>query len=391
MGELVPFEVLVAPDHLSGAGGRNRGQGVAQIAARDDRQAVLAWLARYAQSPATLASYRKEAERLLLWCVFQRQKALSDLAHEDLLGYERFLADPQPAERWVMATAQKVARSSAAWRPFAKALGPASRRQAMSILNSLFNWLVAAGYLAGNPMALGRRKATGGKPRVTRFLPREHWAEVRETIEQLPTGTARDVKHAARSRWLFSMLYIAGLRVSEICLSTMGSFFLDRDINGKERWWLEVTGKGGKERRVPATEELVAELIRYRSANALKPALPHRGDNTPLLMPVIGPVQAMARSAVHELVKDVVRRTAERLRAKGDPKFEDAARNIEQASAHWMRHTAGTHQSDRMDIKAVRDNLGHANVSTTSIYLHTEDNARHDATSAAHRIDWRVS
>jgi site-specific recombinase XerD len=389
VGELVPFEVLVAPDHLSGVGGRNRCQGVAQIAAHDDRQAVLAWLARYAQSPATLASYRKEAERLLLWCVFQRQKALSDLAHEDLLGYERFLADPQPAERWVMATAQKAARSSAAWRPFATALRPASRRQAMSILNSLFNWLVAAGYLAGNPMALGRRKATGGKARVTRFLPREHWAEVRATIEQLPSGTTRDAKQAARSRWLFSMLYIAGLRVSEICQNTMGSFSVDRDINGKERWWLEVTGKGGTQRMVPATDELVAELIRYRRANGLKPALPHRGDNTPLLLPVIGPVQPMARSAVHELVKDVVRRTAQRLRAKG-PEFEAAARNIEQVSAHWMRHTAGTHQSDRMDIKAVRDNLGHANVSTTSIYLHTEDNARHDATSAAHRLGWQA-
>jgi integrase len=357
VGELVPFEVLVAPDHLSGVGGRNRCQGVAQIAAHDDRQAVLAWLARYAQSPATLASYRKEAERLLLWCVFQRQKALSDLAHEDLLGYERFLADPQPAERWVMATAQKAARSSAAWRPFATALRPASRRQAMSILNSLFNWLVAAGYLAGNPMALGRRKATGGKARVTRFLPREHWAEVRATIEQLPSGTTRDAKQAARSRWLFSMLYIAGLRVSEICQNTMGSFSVDRDINGKERWWLEVTGKGGTQRMVPATDELVAELIRYRSANGPRPALSRRGDNTPLLLV---------------------------------PEFEAAACNIEQVSAHWMRHTAGTHQSDRMDIKAVRDNLGHANVSTTSIYLHTEDNARHDATSAAHRLGWQA-
>ena len=54
-----------ASPHLSGAHGRNRGRGLAQVAAHDDRTAVLAWLARYQDSPATLASYRKEAERLL--------------------------------------------------------------------------------------------------------------------------------------------------------------------------------------------------------------------------------------------------------------------------------------------------------------------------------------
>jgi hypothetical protein len=56
--------------------------------------------------------HRKEVERLLLWCVLQRRTALSDLAHEDLLVYQRFLADPQPAERWVMAPGQKPPRSS---------------------------------------------------------------------------------------------------------------------------------------------------------------------------------------------------------------------------------------------------------------------------------------
>ena len=108
------------PLHLSGERGRNRAQGLPQVAANDDRSAVLAWLARYKDSPATLASYRKEAERLLLWCVHQHGKALSDLTHEDFLVYESFLKDPQPVDRWVMQVAQKAPRSSPHWRPFAK-------------------------------------------------------------------------------------------------------------------------------------------------------------------------------------------------------------------------------------------------------------------------------
>jgi hypothetical protein len=73
---LIPLDQMLVPDGLSGVAGQNRATGEAQIAAADDRSAVLAWLARYIDSPATLASYRQEAERLLLWCVLQRRLAL---------------------------------------------------------------------------------------------------------------------------------------------------------------------------------------------------------------------------------------------------------------------------------------------------------------------------
>lgn len=386
LAHLEPLEGLVLPLHLSGERGRNRAQGLPQVAANDDRSAVLAWLARYKDSPATLASYRKEAERLLLWCVHQHGKALSDLTHEDFLAYESFLEDPQPVGRWVMQVAQKAPRSSPHWRPFAKPLDRQSQRQALSILNSLFNWLVQAGYLAGNPLALRRRKAVARPAKTSRFLPHEHWAQVRATIEALPTGTPRLALQAARYRWLFSLLYIGGLRISEVCNHSMGDFYWRRGSDGRERWWLEICGKGEKTRFIPATDELVSELMRYRKSNDLAP-LPREGEALPLLLPVIGGSRPMGRSAVHELVKRVFRDTATRLRALG-PDHEAAAAHVEQASAHWMRHTAGTHQSDNMDLKTVRDNLGHANIATTSIYVHTEADARHDQTSSGHRLGW---
>ena len=387
-GQLAPLESLALPVELSGERGRNRASGLAQVTANDDRSAVLAWLARYQNSPATLASYRKEAERLLLWSVLQHGKAMSDLTHEDFLVYEHFLGNPQPADRWVMQVAQKAPRSSIHWRPFAKALDPQSQRQALSILNSLFNWLVQAGYLAGNPLALRRRKTVRRAIQTSRFLPHEHWAQVKATIESLPTDTPRLAKQAARYRWLFSLLYIGGLRISEVCSSSMGDFYWRRGVDGRERWWLEVQGKGEKQRLIPATDELISELMRYRKANDLA-ALPRPGEDLPLLLPMIGSTKPMARSAVHELVKEVFRRAGESVRAKG-PEFEAAALHLEQASAHWLRHTAGTHQSDGMDLKMVRDNLGHANISTTSIYMHTEDDARHDQTSSAHKIGWSI-
>lgn len=387
--EIATIDQIDVPAALDGRLGRNRGVGRTQISADDDRSAVLAWLARYIDSSATLASYRKESERLLLWCVLQHQVALSDLTHEDMLVYQRFLANPEPAPRWVMAAGQKPSRSSSSWRPFAGPLSPSSVRQALSIINSLFSWLVEAGYLAGNPLALARRKRLHRAPRVTRFLPVAHWQEVRRTIESLDASTERARAHAARARWLFSLLYIGGLRVSEVTDGMMANFFCRRGVDGTERWWLEATGKGEKTRLIPATAELMSELMHYRRSSGLSP-LPVHDEITPLLLPLIGPVKPMARTAVHEIVKAIMRATAERLRLTGKADAEAAAAHIEQASTHWMRHTAGTHQSDHVDLKVVRDNLGHANIATTSIYVHAEDDARHDATSVAHRAGWAV-
>ena len=387
--DLLPFDAFEVPSDLSGSLGSNRARGRSQIAAIDDRSAVLAWLARFTDSPATLASYRKESERLLLWCVLQQRRALSDLTHEDLLLYQRFLARPEPTERWVMAPGAKQPRNSPLWRPFAGPLSASSQRQALSILNGLFNWLVEAGYLMGNPLALSRRKAAPKAARLSRFLPHEHWQEVKTTISDMATGSGREAARAARTRWLFSLLYLGGVRVTEACSTTMAGFFSRRSQDGRERWWLEVTGKGGKTRLVPATDELMAELMRYRRACELSP-LPGAGDASPLLRSLIGEPKALARSAVHEIVKEVARETAVRLRAR-DPANESAAAHIEKASTHWLRHTAGSHQSDRMDLKVVRDNLGHSNIATTSIYVHSEDDARHDATNQGHRVDWPAS
>jgi len=62
------------------------------------------------------------------------------------------------------------------------------------------------------------------------------------------------------------------------------------------------------------------------------------------------------------------------------------------ASAHWLRHTAGSHMTDRqVDLRFVRENFGHASISTTSAYRHTEDNARHAATQERHWIGWTLT
>ncbi|SAL50704.1 Phage integrase [Caballeronia udeis] len=109
-------------------------------------------------------------------------------------------------------TGRKVARADPSWRPFAGPLSPASERQAVVILNTLFSWLVNAGYLAGNPLSLSRQPARKAKPRVTRFLEDDLWQAVKSSIGAMPRDTTRAQEHYARVRWLISLLHLMGLR-----------------------------------------------------------------------------------------------------------------------------------------------------------------------------------
>jgi hypothetical protein len=140
-------------------------------------------------------------------------------------------------------------------------------------------------------------------------------------------------------------------------------------------------------------------------------ALPSLHEATPLVLPIGstagstsgstsesprrktgGPLnqlnQPLTCVALHTIVKRVFAGAARQLRERG-AEFEARARLLEQASAHWQRHSAGSHMADRqVDLRLVRDNPGHASLSTTSLHLHADDDRRHHETDQKHRIDW---
>lgn len=100
------------------------------------------------------------------------------------------------------------------------------------------------------------------------------------------------------------------------------------------------------------------ELARYRREKGLVP-LPLPGEATPLLLPIGDRKGPMTRGAVHAIVKKVFEDTANRLLLRGK-EYQAIADRVEQASAHWLRHTAGSHMANNaVDLRYVRDNLGH--------------------------------
>ena len=104
----------------------------------------------------------------------------------------------------------------------------------------------------------------------------------------------------------------------------------------------------------------------------------------PLVMTVGGkPDRFLTSTAIYLIVKEVFRRATEALQAENP---EDAA-ILSCASTHWLRHTAATHQADAgNDLRFIQKNLRHASIETTAIYLHAEDDRRHEMTTSENRI-----
>jgi integrase/recombinase XerC len=358
------------PPALDGRNGLNRARGgAAHVAARNDIEAVQLWLAEYLGSPHTLRSYRKEAVRLMLWATRTLHKPLSSLTREDFVLYEQFLA--APSVDWADPARPRRGRER---RLFEGPLAPRSRRQALGILGGLFNYLVAAGYLAGNPLALRRARTppVARSRRVERYLDTALWQQVLDGIEAFPRDTPREQQHYERCRWLMRFLYRTALRASEAAQARAGDFERRRG-----RWWLRVVGKGGVEGDVPVSDELMADFARYRAFHGL-PGVPAPGEARPVVLGVAGgDAHPLTPTAVYLIVKTVFRRIADTLEAH-DPA---GAATLRRASTHWLRHTAATHQADAgTDLRYIQKNLRHASIETTGLYLHADDDARHAQT-----------
>ena len=163
-------------------------------------------------------------------------------------------------------------------------------------------------------------------------------------VEALLAAPEVDTPLGLRDRTMLELMYASGLRVSE--LVTLKTVHL-----GLTEGALRVTGKGSKERLVPFGEEARVWLERYL-ASARGEIL--QGQSSDALF-VTARGGAMTRQMFWKLIK------AHALRGGVQVPL----------SPHTLRHAFATHLLNHgADLRAVQMLLGHADISTTTIYTH---------------------
>lgn len=380
-GGLLPAWSLASlPTALDGSRGRFRAPPeTCALAASTDLEAINTWLALH-EAPHTARAYRREAERLLLWAIVERQQALSSLTTDDAIAYRAFLRRPVPAQRW---TGPPCPRASPDWRPFVHGLTARSAAYALAVLRALYAWLVDQHYVILNPFA--GVTVRGGAPRTpldaARSLSGREWKTVRAAADRLERS-GWPAPAAQRLRFVLDFGYATGLRAHEIVAATLG----DIETEGRGTWWLKVTGKGAKPGRVALPPLARGALRSYLRARGLRVARARWHPATPLLGALNASLDsgrdgvdgtpgetAISAARLRQIMREFFEATADRLVMR-DPAL---AAKLRHASPHWLRHTHATHALNvGVELVAVRDNLRHASIATTSTYVHGEDTLR---------------
>jgi site-specific recombinase XerD len=366
-GEIVPWEFIRLPEEVDGSQGTFRAPiGTCTLDATDDYEAVQAWLS-LRESAATQRTYRKEAERLILWVIVERGRALSSLTTEDAIAYRAFLRHPSPVTRWVGPSGP---RTSPDWRPFTGNLSARSVAHALTVVGALFRWLIEQRYVLANPFSgVKVPDASGvGTLDVSHAFSDEEWELVRTIADGLELSHGWSAPAAQRLRFLLDFGYATGLRAAELIGATLRHVHIDA-CGGDH--WLHVTGKGRKLARVALPPLAWDALSRYLAERGL-PVLPVRWNPD---TPVIGSLEAESDAAISRArLWDILRRFFRLAADVVEPDHAPLAGKLRRASTHWMRHTHATHALGRgAELMTVRDNLRHASASTTSIYLPSDD------------------
>ena len=261
-------------------------------------------------SKNTLAAYRRDLSLYASWLAEQLQgnRGLDTTVEADLNGYFS-------------------ARHSST-----KATS-ANRR--LTVLKRYFSWALRERLVSVDPTL--KLQSARQALRVPKLMSEAQ-------VEALLAAPSEETPLGQRDRAMLEMMYASGLRVSELVGLKTFHLSLNEGV-------LRVTGKGNKERLVPfgqLAREAIVQYIKEGRPDILK------GQQTDDLF-VTSHGHGMSRVMFWMLVK----------------KYAAVAGITSPLSPHTLRHAFATHLLNHgADLRAVQMLLGHADISTTTIYTH---------------------
>ena len=259
-------------------------------------------------SPNTLEAYHRDLDKLLTFAAGGGRHVL-DIQLEDLQAFAAGLHDI--------------------------GIGPTSQCRILSGVRSFFRYLLMDGYRDDDPTELLEWPQTG-----------EHLPTVltAEEVDQLEDSIDLSKPEGHRNRAIIEVLYSCGLRVSELVTLRLSCLFLDEQF-------LQVLGKGSKERLVPVSPRAIRELNNWfvcRQQLNIKPGeedyvfLNRRGAHLTRTMILIMIKRQAAEAGIDKTI-----------------------------SPHTLRHSFATSLLEGgADLRAIQSMLVCEDIGTTEIYTH---------------------
>lgn len=222
---------------------------------------------------------------------------------------------------------------------FLNDLGIASTSQARIIsgVKSFYNYLLSEDIIADDPTQLLEM------PKLSRYLPT---VLSLQEIDMLKSVIDLSKADGQRNRTMIEVLYSCGLRVSELIDLKLSNIYA-------EEGFIQVFGKGSKQRLVPISETALKEISMYmldRNSWDIK-----LGQGDFLFLNQRG--SHLTRQTVFNVIK----------KSAADAGIKAVI------SPHTLRHSFATHLLEGgADLRVIQELLGHESILTTEIYTHID-------------------
>ena len=210
-----------------------------------------------------------------------------------------------------------------------KGINPRSVNRKISTLKTYFKFLIRDGELIENPML--KVVAPKSKKRLPVFIEEDQIASLLNEVQ------FEDGFIGQRNKLIIELFYVTGIRLSELINIKIS----DVDFNNQS---IKVLGKRNKERIIPISSKVVDDLNVFIENNQ---------QNKYLFTNLEG------NKLYNKLVYRIVN------------KYIGKISSVNKKSPHILRHTFATHMlNNGADINAIKELLGHANLSATQVYTH---------------------
>jgi len=177
-------------------------------------------------------------------------------------------------------------------------------------------------------------------PKLEKKLPQVlSFEEVELILDNLPNESALDKRNKA----MVELMYATGIRVSEMISLDIGDIHLNMGF-------IQVRGKGNKERMLPIGEMSIDALREYITESRI---VLNKKNNEALFLNYMG--NRISRQSFWKFIKE----------------YSDYIGIKKEISPHKLRHSFATHLLESgVDLRMVQELLGHEDISTTQIYTH---------------------
>jgi integrase/recombinase XerD len=216
---------------------------------------------------------------------------------------------------------------------------PSTIARKIASIKSFFSYLLDSGLLKENPTIVL------DAPKVEKPLP--HIMSVEEIEQLLAEPAKRTTPKALRDRALLDLLYATGMRVSEVITLRLS----DVDMTGEH---VLCVGRDGNTRQLPLTTRALESLSAYLEKG--REALVQDRAETMLFVNQRG--HPLTRQGLWLIIKA----------------YAEAAGLGPDITPHTLRHSFAAHRlAGGARLQEVRELLGHANISTTQVYMDVAD------------------